>query len=44
MLRFCQLSRFRKPSSRGSLDSEIAVVKEVTLERDLRPLLFKFNE
>ncbi|KAB2064953.1 hypothetical protein ES319_A09G056300v1 [Gossypium barbadense] len=36
--------RFRKPSSRGSLDSEIAVVKEVTLERDLRPLLFKFNE
>ncbi|KAK6255143.1 hypothetical protein SCA6_016448 [Theobroma cacao] len=36
--------RFRKPSSKGSQDSEIADVKEVTLERDLRPLLFKFNE
>ncbi|XVF38043.1 hypothetical protein REPUB_Repub20aG0063800 [Reevesia pubescens] len=36
--------RFRKPSSKGSQDSEIAVVKEVTLKRDLRPLLFKFNE
>ncbi|GMJ08266.1 CHROMOSOME TRANSMISSION FIDELITY 18 [Hibiscus trionum] len=36
--------RFRKPSSKGSQYSEVAVVKEVRLERDLRPLLFKFNE
>ncbi|XVE81404.1 hypothetical protein DITRI_Ditri15bG0060700 [Diplodiscus trichospermus] len=36
--------RFKKPSSKSSQDSEIAVAKEVTLERDLRPLLFKFNE
>ncbi|XWS35110.1 hypothetical protein CRYUN_Cryun21dG0098100 [Craigia yunnanensis] len=36
--------RFRKPSTKGSQDSEIAVVKEVTSERDSRPLLFKFNE
>ncbi|KAK8548044.1 hypothetical protein V6N12_060971 [Hibiscus sabdariffa] len=36
--------RFRKPSSKGSQEPEVAVVKEVTLERDSRPLLFKFNE
>lgn len=31
-------------SSKGSQTTDIAVKKEVTLERDLRPLLFKFNE
>ncbi|OMO88327.1 hypothetical protein COLO4_20296 [Corchorus olitorius] len=36
--------RFRKPSSKGSQDPEIAMPKEATLERDKRPLLFKFNE
>ncbi|KAL4312022.1 hypothetical protein GQ457_01G023010 [Hibiscus cannabinus] len=36
--------RFRKPSSKGSQEPEVAVVKEVTSERDSRPLLFKFNE
>ncbi|XP_022722750.1 chromosome transmission fidelity protein 18 homolog [Durio zibethinus] len=36
--------RFRNPTSKGSQDSEIAAVKEVTLERDLRPVLYKFNE
>ncbi|OMO99864.1 hypothetical protein CCACVL1_03577 [Corchorus capsularis] len=36
--------RFRKPSSKGSQDPEIAMPKEPTLERDKHPLLFKFNE
>ncbi|KAG6731295.1 hypothetical protein I3842_01G122700 [Carya illinoinensis] len=36
--------RFKKLSSKGSQTTDMAVKKEVTLERDLRPLLFKFNE
>lgn len=36
--------RFKKLSSKGSQSIDIDVKKEATLERDLRPLLFKFNE
>ncbi|XP_048235422.1 chromosome transmission fidelity protein 18 homolog isoform X3 [Ricinus communis] len=36
--------RFRKVSSKSSPNTDIAVQKTTTLERDLRPLLFKFNE
>ncbi|KAM3756299.1 hypothetical protein ACB098_02G101700 [Castanea mollissima] len=37
-------NRFKKLSSKGSQSIDIVVKKEATLERDLRPLLFKFNE
>ncbi|GAV66147.1 AAA domain-containing protein [Cephalotus follicularis] len=36
--------RFRKLSSRGSQNTNNAEQKGTTFERDLRPLLFKFNE
>ncbi|KAL7177426.1 hypothetical protein ACSBR2_030732 [Camellia fascicularis] len=36
--------RFRKSSSKGSQDTDNAKNKPATLERDSRPLLFKFNE
>ncbi|XP_057959172.1 uncharacterized protein LOC131151778 isoform X2 [Malania oleifera] len=36
--------RFRKLGSKDPQNSEIAIKKPVTLERDSRPLLFKFNE
>lgn len=37
-------TRFKKLSSKGSQSIDIDVKKEATSERDLRPLLFKFNE
>lgn len=37
-------SRFKKLSSEGSQSTDIVMKKEATAERDLRPLLFKFNE
>ncbi|KAA0049164.1 chromosome transmission fidelity protein 18-like protein [Cucumis melo var. makuwa] len=36
--------RFRKPGSKGSQTTDSIDKKEITLQRDLRPLLFKFNE
>ncbi|GLT97836.1 hypothetical protein SLE2022_153820 [Rubroshorea leprosula] len=36
--------RFRKTSSKNSQDADTTIQKEAPLERDLRPLLFKFNE
>ncbi|KAM7259687.1 hypothetical protein ACFE04_015428 [Oxalis oulophora] len=36
--------RFRKPGSKGSQSTAAAVEKMATLERDSRPVLFKFNE
>ncbi|XP_059632203.1 uncharacterized protein LOC132274873 [Cornus florida] len=36
--------RFRKLSSKGSQNTDNAIQRPVTLERDSRPLLFKFNE
>ncbi|CAK7336241.1 unnamed protein product [Dovyalis caffra] len=36
--------RFRKASSKGSQDTDSAGQKATTLERDSRPLIFKFNE
>ncbi|KAK9288096.1 hypothetical protein L1049_016543 [Liquidambar formosana] len=36
--------RFRKLSSEGSQSTDNAIQKPATLERDSRPLLFKFNE
>ncbi|KAK9160494.1 hypothetical protein Syun_006835 [Stephania yunnanensis] len=40
----CFFDRFRKPCGKGSLDSDSTLQKAATLERDSRPLLFKFNE
>lgn len=37
-------TRFKKLSSEGSQSTDIVVKKEATSERNLRPLLFKFNE
>ncbi|KAG8636856.1 hypothetical protein MANES_15G051466v8 [Manihot esculenta] len=36
--------RFKKVSSKGSQNTDIAVQNTTTLERDSRPVLFKFNE
>ncbi|KAL5990448.1 hypothetical protein ACLOJK_011350 [Asimina triloba] len=36
--------RFRKPVSKSSQNPEDVLQKSATLERDLRPLLFKYNE
>ncbi|KAL4024688.1 hypothetical protein IC575_013054 [Cucumis melo] len=36
--------RFRKPGSKGFQTTDSIDNKEITLQRDLRPLLFKFNE
>ena len=36
--------RFRKLSSKGSQNTDNDKKKQATLERDSRPLLFKFNE
>ncbi|KAA8548452.1 hypothetical protein F0562_000136 [Nyssa sinensis] len=36
--------RFKKQSSKGSLNTDNAIQRPATSERDSRPLLFKFNE
>ncbi|XP_022935346.1 chromosome transmission fidelity protein 18 homolog [Cucurbita moschata] len=36
--------RFRKSGGKGSQNTDSIDKKEITLERDLRPFLFKFNE
>lgn len=38
------LTRFKKVNSKGSQNTDIAVQNTTTLERDSRPVLFKFNE
>ena len=43
-LSYIKLSRFKKLSKNGVQHVDSPAAKPATLERDVRPLLFKFNE